>query len=70
MGRECRRGGKEKCIYDFGGEIRRKGSLGKPRRWKDSIKINLREIRKCEICWMLNTAMNHRPLENVKFLSP
>jgi hypothetical protein len=38
-------GGGERCLQGFGWEALRKRPLGKPRcRWKDNIKMDLREI--------------------------
>jgi hypothetical protein len=46
MGKACRtNGGEEECIYNIGGEARRKEPLGRPRRkWVDNIKMDFIEI--------------------------
>jgi hypothetical protein len=42
----CRaRGGKKKCIYNFGGKPEVKRGLGRTKhRWEDNIKMDLREV--------------------------
>jgi hypothetical protein len=38
-------GGGESCVQGFGGEIRGKEPLGRPRhRWEDNIKMDLQEL--------------------------
>jgi hypothetical protein len=38
-------GGRERCLQDFGWEVRREEPLERPRRrWEDNIKMVLREI--------------------------
>jgi hypothetical protein len=46
MDRACsKNGGEEECIQEITGKVRRKESLGRPRRrWVDNIKTDLREI--------------------------
>jgi hypothetical protein len=47
IGRSCSmHGGEAECILDFGEEARRKETTRRPQhRWKDNIKIDIREIR-------------------------
>jgi hypothetical protein len=74
MGRACStNGSEEECIWDIGGNARRKEPLGRPRRrWVDNIKMDLREIEWDGMDWiylaqnrdqfraLVNTVMNLR----------